>query len=35
VILINFLIFTDDKIRKVQELIYYVFTFVKWNSARS
>ena len=25
----------NDKVRKVQELIYYVFAFVKWNSARS
>jgi len=25
----------DDKIRKVQELIYYVFAFVKWRDAES
>ena len=25
----------DDKIRKVQELIYFVFTSVNWNGARS
>jgi len=25
----------DDKIRKVQELIYYVFAFVKWSGAES
>ena len=34
-LLTNFLVFTHDKIRKVQELIYYVFAFVKWRGAES
>jgi len=34
VLLTNFLVFTHDKIRKVQELIYYVFAFVKWTGAK-
>ena len=34
-LLTNFLILTHDKIRKVQELIYFVSTFVKWRGAES